>query len=367
LDENKINPINQGEAKDVNWEKGKDLVMVFSFEVMPEVKVEKYKNLEVPFEATKFQDAMIDETIEDFRHKTATEETVEKSEMNDQMSVTIKFLDEEGNETKQIDRQFILGDNSYCKSFSTKLTGHKVGDEVETKLFTKSEKSSDTEITDNIKDRIFKVEIKEIKRKILPDLNDDFAKDLEYDSLKDLRKNIAVELNAKIEKDNSERKKQAISSAIIQENPFDLPPSFVRNYAENMAKPYAEQYKMELDKLIPLYEATAEFTMKNHYIMEELKKIEKIEISEEDTEAMISEAAENLKMDVEKYKDMYKKQIESEDFKLALEEKKLMDILEKHSKFVSYPKEDKAEKKPASNKSGAKKKSVSNAAKTETE
>ena len=319
LDENDLHPINQGEAKDVEWEKGKDLVMTFQLEVMPEIKVEKYKGLKVPFEPTKFKDAMIDETIEDFRHKTATEETVESSEINDLMSVTIKFLDEEGNETKQIERQFILGDNSYSKTMNKNLTGVKVGDEIKTKLFTKSEESTDSEIKDNLKDRDFLVEVKEIKRKVLPELNDDFAKDLEYDSLQILREKIAEELKIKIEKDNSERKRQAISAALVQENPFDLPPSFVKNYAESIAKPYAEAYKMEIDKILPLYEATAEFSLKNHYILEKLKKLENIEISEEDKDAMIAEAAENLKLDVEKYREMYKKQIESEDFKLALE------------------------------------------------
>lgn len=340
LDENDLHPINQGEAQDFEWEKGKDLVMTFIFEVMPEIKVTKYKGLSVPFEAAKFKKSMVDETLEDFRHKTATEETPEIADLEDQMSVTIKFLDDDGNETKQIDRQFILGDNSYSKSFNTKLKGLKVGDSVKTTLFTKSEKSSDSEITEDLKNRVFLVEVKEIKRKILPELNDDFAKDLDSDSLTDLKKKIEEELKLKILKDNSEHKKQAISTALIKENPFDLPPSFVRSYAENMAKPYAEQYKIELDKIIPLYEATAEFALKNHYIMDELKKLEKIEITDEDKEAMIAEAAENLKMEVDKYKEMYKKQIESEEFRLSLEDKKLMDFLEKQSKFVPYPKED---------------------------
>ncbi|MDO9578789.1 MAG: trigger factor [Candidatus Cloacimonadales bacterium] len=341
LEENDLHPINPGEAKEIEWEKGQDLVMVFTFEVMPQIKVEKYKGLKIPFEPTKFKDAMIDETIEDFRHKTATEETVETSEINDQISVTIKFLDDEGKETKQINRQFILGDNSYSKIMNKNLTGVKVGDEIKTKLFTKSEESTDSEITDNLKDREFLVEVKEIKRKVLPELNDDFAKDLEYDSLEILREKIAEELKIKIEKDNGERKRQAISTALIQENPFDLPPSFVKSYAEDLAKPYAEAYKMELDKIVPIYETIAAFNLKNHYLLDELKKLEKIEISDEDKEAMIAEAAENLKLDVAKYKEMYKKQIESDDFKYSLEEKKLMDFLEKNSKFVSYPKEDK--------------------------
>lgn len=343
LDETEVNPISPGENKDFEWEKGQDLVLSFTFEIMPEVKVEKYKDLEIPYEPVEFKESMIDETIEDFRHKTATEESPETSEAGDNMNVTIKFLDDDDNVTKEIDRQFILGDNSYSKSCNTNLTGLKIGDEVKTKLFTKSDKSTDSDIGENIKDREFLIEVKDIKRKILPELNDEFAKDLDYESVKDLREGIAKELKLKIAKDNSERKKQAISQALIKENPFDLPRSFVKRYAEDMAKPYAEAYKMEIEKILPLYEASAEFSLKNHYIMTELKKIEKIEISDEDTKAMIAEAAENLKMEIDKYKEMYKKQIESEDFKLALEDKKLMDLLESYSKFVPYPKEKEEE------------------------
>ena len=71
LDQENINPVNQGEAKDVKWEKGKDLEAVFTFEVMPEIKVEKYKGLEIPFEKIKFNKSMVDDTIEDFRNKMA--------------------------------------------------------------------------------------------------------------------------------------------------------------------------------------------------------------------------------------------------------------------------------------------------------
>ena len=78
--------------------------------------------------------------------------------------------------------------------------------------------------------------------------------------------------------------------------------------------------------------------MKLHYILTEIKKIEKIKISDEDKDKIIKEAAENLKMEIEKYKELYKKQIESEDFKYAAEEKKLFELIEKSSKFVPYPK-----------------------------
>lgn len=343
IDEKKEKPINQGELSDVKWEKGEELVATFIFEVMPEIKIEKYKNLEIPYEEVKFRKKMVDDTIEDFRQKTATEESVEIAEKDDLITAQLKFLDDEENVTKQVQRQFTLDNNSYSKSFNNKMIGGKKGDEIITKLFTKTQDSDDKEIGSDIKDREFLVEITDIKRKILPELNDEFAKDLEYDSLADLKKKIEEELKKKLAKDNAERKRQSIASALVEANPLEVPKSMVKNYAENMAKPYAEQYKMDLDKIAPMYESVAEFQIINHFIIEELKKIEKIELSDEDKEAAIKEAAENLNMEIAKYKEMYKKQIESDDFKYALQEKKLMDMIENSCKFVPYPKEEKKE------------------------
>jgi len=341
LTEKDISPISQGEPIKVEWDKGNDLVAVFKYELMPQVKIDKYKGIEVPFEETVFKEEMVDATLNDYRNKMATEETPEISQEGDIVKATVKFLDDDKNVTKEVERTFEIGKNSYSKSFNNKVTDLKVGDEVTTKLFNKSQQSEDEEITSDLKDRDFLVQIKEIKRMVLPDLNDDFARDLEYDSMKDLRSKIAEELKKKLDADNREHRKTAILAKLIELNPFDVPPSMVKGYAENMAKPYAEQYKMELEKLVPMYMQMAEFNVKNHFLLEELKKLEKIEVTDEDKEKIFAEAAANLNMEVDKYKEMYKKQLESEDFKYSAEERKIMEILESNVKFVPFPKEKK--------------------------
>ncbi len=283
---------------------------------------------------------MVKATLEDFRNKMANIVDAELSNISDIISATIKFLDEKGSTTKEIAREFILGENQYSKEFNKNLTNVKVGDEIETKLFSKNQKIEDKEIGDNIQDRNFLVKINEIKRKILPELNDAFAKDLEYESLIDMKTKIEEELKIKIEKDNNEILKNSILTTLIEKNPFELPSSLINNYAETLAKPYADAYKIDFQKLIPLYAQTAEFNIKSHYILEEIKKTEKVNVSESDKEAMIIEAAKNLKMDMENYKKMYKKQIESEDFKHAIIESKLLKMIEKNSKFIPYPKKE---------------------------
>ena len=344
LDEIDENPINAGEATNIEWEKGKDLVATFRFEVMPKIEVKNYNNLEIPFEETKFEEKMIDETIQDFREKMATEKEIEdKIEEGHTVKATIGFLDEEGNISKEINREFIASDNVYCKSFNNKIIGSKVGDDFTSILFTKSETTNDEEIGEKFRGADFNVKIDSASEKELPELNDEFAKDLEYDSVAQLRETIETELKKKLEQENREQLHNAIVSKLIKENPFELPASLIDKYAEDMAKPYAEAYKMDVEKLIPMYKSLAEFNMKSHYLIEELKKVENINITDEDKEALIAEDAKNANMDLEKFKEVNKSQIESKDFKYIAEEKKLFDLIKKTAKYVALPEKEETE------------------------
>lgn len=341
IDAEKIHPINQGEAAEFEWEKGEDLVVTFKYEVMPEIKVEKYKGLKIPFESVKFKNEMVEATLDEYREKMATETPVDTADNGNIIEATFKFLSDSDEVTKEVNRKFILGENQYAKSLNTKLIGTKVNDEIKTILFTKSQESNDKDIADNIKDRDFLVKINSIKRKDIPEVNDEFAKDLEYDSLKDLKIKVEEELKNKIEEDNKSNMKNAVLAQLIDENKFELPQSIVKQVAENMAKPYAEAYKMELDQMTQMYMGVADFNLKGHYLVEEIKKIEEIKISDEEKEEIIKQAAESVKMDVEKYKKMYKNQIESSDFTYAAEEDKIIDMIKESSKFVALPKENK--------------------------
>ncbi|MCF7858174.1 MAG: trigger factor [Candidatus Cloacimonetes bacterium] len=345
IDTEDTHPINQGEPLKFDWEKGNDLIVTFKYEIMPEIKVKKYKNLEIPFEPVKFKTEMIDATLDEYRSKMATETSIEEGEKGAIMEITVSFLDENDEVTKELKRKIEIDNNQYSKSFNTKLLGLKPEAEFKSKLFTKSQNSSDQDINDKIKDREFLIKVDSIKRKNIPELNDDFAKDLEYDSVKDLKEKVAEELKNKIKEDNKNNMKGAILSKLIEENDFELPQSIVKQVAENMAKPYAESYKMELDKMTQMYLGIAEYNLKGHYLVEEIKKIANIKLTEKEKEELIVKAAENMKMELEKYKKMHEKQIKSDDFTYAAEEEKVMDLIKESSTFVKVPKEKNQSKK----------------------
>ncbi len=343
LKEKNLKPVNQAEAISVDWDKGKDFIAVFKFETMPEIKIENYKNLEIPYEKTLFKKEMINATLEDFRYKMGSEEVIEGPvEKNDNLKLTITIPS--GTENKTISRELIQGKNQYSQSFNKKLVGLNSGEIIKSKLFTNSQEIDDKDIDANLRDQEFEIKVEEIRRIKLPELDDDFAKDIEFESMEKLKDKIQSDIEIKIDRENKDRLKTAIISKIIEVNPFDIPASIIRQYAENMAKSSAETYKMDIDKLVPIYLQIAEYNLKTHYVIEDLIKKEEIKISETEKEELIKEAAQNMDIDLAKYKKLYKKQIESDDFDFAASEKKLIEFLEKNSKFVPYPDKKEQEK-----------------------
>ena len=111
-----------------------------------------------------------------------------------------------------------------------------------------------------------------------------------------------------------------------------------------MAKSYSKSGQDDIEKILPIFQEIAEHNLKGTYLIQEILKKENIEVTDEDKENVIKEAAENLNMDVEKYKKMYKKQIESEEFLFQIKENKLFEIIEKSSTFVPYPKKEEEKK-----------------------
>jgi len=339
IEEIDLKPISPGEYKKVDWDKGKDLIASFHFEIFPEINITKYSDLEIPYEPYKFKKEMIDMRIDEFRNKLATLIDAESpSENGDIITAKVKFLDESDQITKEIDRQFLLGDNPYSEEFNKNLYGKNVDDEIKTKLFDDKQESQDKEIADSIKNKDFLVQITSIKRKQLPEIDDDLAKDLEFESLQEMKEKITEDLKIEIEIENKKALKESIINKLLEENQIDIPPSMKINYAREMAKSYSKSMKDDIEKMLPFFQEISEHNLKSHYLIQEILKKENIELTDEDKEAVIKEAAENLKMDVEKYKKMYKKQIDSEDFLFQIKENKLFEIIEKGSKFVPYPK-----------------------------
>ena len=167
-------------------------------------------------------------------------ETAEKS---DKLNITINFLDENDEVTKSIDRDIVLDENQYSDTFNKNLTGKKVNDEVKTKLFTAKQEIDEADFSEAVKNKEFLVKINSIKRIELPEVNDEFAKDLEYDSLDEMKEKLEADLKVKLETENNNHLKDAIYAALSKQ----IHLNYLRQWSINMRNSW-QNHMLKLTK-----------------------------------------------------------------------------------------------------------------------
>lgn len=339
-----VNPINQGVLEDTDWEPEKDMELSFTFEVNPDIELNEYKNFSVEFEPEKVTKKMIDDELSRLQESYATiSDKDAPSEKGDVINYTVLKFD--GKEiTKKDESSYKIGQETYGKAFDKALIGAEKGNEiiatVELVLKNDTEKSEKKEMV---------LKVNEVKKVELPELNDDFAKEVgEFDSLKVLKDEIKKDFDEQISQRNKSQVRSLILHTIIEKNPFEVPESFVDNYAEDMMKRYTQQQKnLNAEALAPMkniYKSYAENEIRIYYVMNKLKELEKVEVSDEEIENEIKHSAEKMGMDVEKYKELYKKQINKEEIKENLISDKIIKNIEKTVDFKK-PKKQKESKK----------------------
>lgn len=337
LDENDIHPINEAEIIKVEWDINTDFEAVYKFQIMPEIEITKYEGLEVIYKEIEYTADMVDKALEDMQDKFATQEDAEAIEPGMLVKASFKQLDAEKPMT--FEREFNAGSNIYSEEMNEKLIGIKVGESVRSKIFDPSIDQEEDEYQ-KYRDLDFEITPLTIKKNILPEINNELAVDAGFEDLEHLKASIEDDYRSKIIEQNDKNRLHALEIALLEANPVELPDSAVKYYAEQMAEDAAKQYGIEKEKLIDTFIPIAEMNMKVFYLKNRITDLLKIEINDEDRDAMIQKAADNLKIDIDKYKELYASQINSEDFMNTVKEQKTMNFLLEKAVFVEPAEED---------------------------
>ncbi|MDP8220254.1 MAG: trigger factor, partial [Candidatus Stygibacter frigidus] len=337
LDEADIHPINEAEITKVDWDVDKDFEAVYRFQVMPEIEITKYEGLEVTFKEIEFTDDMVDRALENMQGKFATQE--ESEVIEDGMLVKTSFKQLDSEKPMTFEREFTLGSNIYSDDMNEKLLGIKIGECVEARMFDPAEDKENDEYK-KYRDLDFEISPLSIKKIVLPEINDEFAKDAGFDDLEHLRANIEDDYHNKISKQNEKNKIQALEAAIMEANPIEIPDTVIKYYAEQMAEDAAKQYGIAKEQLIPSFMPIAEMNMKVFYLKNKITEMLDLEINEEDKDEMIQKAADNMKMDVDKYKELYASEISSKEFINTVKEQKTMKLLLEKAVFIEPSEEE---------------------------
>ncbi|KAA3602195.1 MAG: trigger factor [Calditrichaeota bacterium] len=298
LEQEDITPIAQGQIESMtDIEEGKGFSFKVNVEVNPNFEVKDYKGIEVTRNKVEATGLQVDERLKALQENQAIVSTVEgKAKKGNLATVDLQKLDEEGNEIEgnlMPDLKIELGKSTGIGSqLDEFLIGSKAG---ETKEYTHSypEDFDDEELAGTSEK--FKITIKEIESKELPEIDDDFAQDLEEENLESLKANIKKDILEHAEKHEAERIINTIADEILKRNPFDVPKTMVSNFIHNLEHDYKEKNPdQEIDH--------AEFHKQYHdysvnsvrwiLIREQILKAENLEVTDEEVDAKIAELSE---------------------------------------------------------------------------
>lgn len=315
-----IDPVSQPKIGVESMNKGEDWTITAEVTVKPEVKLGEYKNLTVE----KQEREVTDEDV-DARVKTEQEKQAELVIKEDEAAVTgdTVVIDFEGFKDgeafeggKGENYSLELGSNSFIPGFEDQLIGKKAGEEVEvTVTFPEEYQAEDLAG----KDAVFQVKVHEVKGKELPELDDDFAKDVDdsVETLDELKEKYRKELTESKEAAAKEAKDEAaIRQAVENAEIIELPEVMVHDevhrsmdeFLNNMKRQGIEPemyYQLtgttEAD-LHKQFEGEAETRTKTNLVIEEVAKAENIETSQEEIDKEIQELSEQYNMPVDQVK-----------------------------------------------------------------
>ena len=298
--------------------KGKNLVIIADVAVKPEITLGEYKNLTVEKPDSEVTDEEVEKEIEAMREQNARFVTVEDREVKEKDMLLIDFngkvdgVEFEGGQAENY--SIIVGSDTFIPGFEEQLIGMKLNEEKDLSV-----KFPEEYHAENLagKDAVFTVKVNEIKEKELPELDDEFAKDVsEFDTLEDLK----ADAKAKLQKTKDEYADREIENKLVKmaaENAtVEIPEAMIDSQVENMVYDFEYQLKyqgldlenylkftnMSIEGLKEQMRPDAKSRVLNSLVIEAISKSENIESTEEDLEQELAKMAESYKMEVDKLK-----------------------------------------------------------------
>ena len=311
-----IKPVAQPEVNIESMEKDAAWVLSAKVTVEPEVELGQYKNLEVTPHPTRVLKADVEAELERRRQQQAELVLKEDQPAEKGDTVVIDFdgkVDGESFEGGKADNYSLeLGSNTFIPGFEDQLIGHKAGDKVEVKVtFPDDYQAKDLQD----KDAVFETEIHEVKEKELPELDDEFAKDVDedVDSLEELKAKIKDELKEqKVQAAREAIQDEAIDEAVANAKIGDIPEPMIEDDVQRQMDQYfagMQQQGVTPDTYFKLTGTSeeemrknlregAEKRVKTNLVLEAIVAEEKIDPSEDEINDELKSLADQYDMDV---------------------------------------------------------------------
>ena len=303
------------DVTDINEEGIKYTITVY---VKPEFELGQYEGVEVPFKDRVVTDEDVDAEIEQMRKRNASLEEVSDRPAQEGDTVTIDYegfkdgVAFEGGKGEGYNLK--LGSKSFIPGFEEQVAGHNVDEE-----FTIEVKFPEDYHAEDLKgaDATFNVKIHAIKTEVVPELDDEFAKDVsEFDTLDELKADIRAKQQERADKDNKAGFENETVRAVCDNCEIDIPQSMIDNEVEQMADDqaarmsnqgialdmYLQYVGQTMDDFKKSLEPMARVRVKSSLVIEKITQIIDPEVTEEDYNEELQTIANSYKIDVEEVK-----------------------------------------------------------------
>ena len=300
-------------------EKGKTFIYTALVAVKPEVTLGEYKGLEYEAQPVEVTDEEVEEELKKVQNQQARTVTVEDRPVADGDIVTIDyegFVDGTAFAGgKGTDYDLTIGSHSFIDTFEEQLVAKNAGEETEVNV-TFPEQYHEASLAG--KPATFKVTVKAIKAKELPELDDEFASEVsDFETLDEYKADLKAKALERKEKEAKTAKQNALVDKAVENASMEIADAMITSQARNMANDFAQRLQMQgmtvdqylqytgltREALVDQMKPQAETRIKNRLVLEAIAKAENIEVSDEEVEAEMQKMADAYKMELDKVKE----------------------------------------------------------------
>lgn len=343
-----IVPVDRPEVDIQQMEKGQPLIFKATVTVKPEVGLGEYKGLSVEAKDFTVTDEKVEEELKKMQDRAAELNVIEEGELQNGDLAIINFagyVDGEAFEGGTAENyQLEIGSGSFIPGFEDQMVGMEKGVERDINV-TFPEEYHSAELAG--KPAVFKVTVNEIKRKSVPALDDEFAKDVsEFDTLEELKGDIQNKLEEQGKKDEENYKKESLIEQATKSGTIDIPEVMIENEITNMLQEFEQRLQtqglnLELyfqfsgtdeEKMREQFRNDAEMRIRTTLTLEAIGAAENIEVTEEQLNKEIDQLASLYNRDAAEIRQIFEGRDGLEGLKNDLRIRNTIDFLVENSK-----------------------------------
>lgn len=336
LEQEKINPISTPMVQKVDYRENKPLKFDANIETAPKIEPKNYENINISKPSLKVTDELLKQELENIRrHNARLEAETENTPVSENNYAVVDFKaykgDKELPEYSQTGEIVDMSSPQTIKGLAECIKGAKKG---ETRQFQTELKN------ENI---TFKITVNEIKKKILPELNDDFAKEINYENYEKLKTHILELMSANMKRQTEEKMIKQIEEHLVKHNDFDMPQSLIEQntdlHFQRMLGSAGNERKIEIseeqkNKYRQQLRPAVERDLKIAYLLHAIAEKENIKVTDEELKKELDISIEKAKTDKEKEHIRQVFDSKKQNILLAVKERKVFDFLKSKAKIT---------------------------------